>query len=542
EFPMQLLSNLSIRFKVLTIVAGGIAGLIVTLAFNYNATSSNKVTLESVQNIYFPVLERLDANLVRLDKIKENYTTAVIAGDEDILEENAELSQQLTQALTEVAEMDSAEHERIDLILNNFTAYTQTADVVSLGMIEETLDLEAAQPMLKKMNAQLTTTEEGLNNFRGYSYQRFTGAIDGANDASAEALITSIVVGLATALLLGVVGVLIGNSITRNISAVIHSLKEMASGEGDLTTRLRSDSNDEIGTLVEEFNAFVAKLQGVISEVTGSTARVATAAGEMKHVSEMSVVGMNSQQQEINQVVTAMAEMTRSVEGVSDSASRAASTASTASTEADAGKRVVEENMQAISSLAEEVENAAEVIQELESHSEAIGKVLNVIRDIAEQTNLLALNAAIEAARAGEQGRGFAVVADEVRTLATRTHDSTREVHDLINHLQTGTKNAVQTMVQGREQAQASVTQAARVGESLQRIAQGVNEISAMNEQIANAAEEQRAVTQEINNNIVNLGQVVNQVTQDARTAEGDSEKLAQLAEQLRAQISVFRI
>ncbi len=539
---MQLLSNLSIRFKVLTIVAGGIAGLIVTLAFNYNATSSNKVTLESVQNIYFPVLERLDANLVRLDKIKENYTTAVIAGDEDILEENAELAQQLTQALTEVAEMDSAEHERIDQILNNFTAYTQTADVVSLGMIEETLDLEAAQPMLKKMNAQLTTTEEGLNNFRGYSYQRFTGAIDGANDASAEALITSIVVGMATALLLGVVGVLIGNSITRNISAVIHSLKEMASGEGDLTTRLRSDSNDEIGTLVEEFNAFVAKLQGVISEVTGSTTRVATAAGEMKHVSEMSVVGMNSQQQEINQVVTAMAEMTRSVEGVSDSASRAASTASTASTEADAGKRVVEENMQAISSLAEEVENAAEVIQELESHSEAIGKVLNVIRDIAEQTNLLALNAAIEAARAGEQGRGFAVVADEVRTLATRTHDSTREVHDLINHLQTGTKNAVQTMVQGREQAQASVTQAARVGESLQRIAQGVNEISTMNEQIANAAEEQRAVTEEINNNIVNLGQVVNQVTQDARTAEGDSEKLAQLAEQLRVQISVFRI
>ncbi len=539
---MQLFSNLSIRFKVLTIVVGGIAGLIATLAFNYNATSSNKVTLESVQNIYFPVLERLDANLVRLDKIKENYTTAVIAGDEDILEENAELAQQLTQTLTEVAEMDSVEHERIDQILNNFTAYTQTADLVSLGMIEETLDLEAAQPMLKKMNTQFTTTEEGLNNFRGYSYQRFTGAIDGANEASAEALITGMVVGLATALLLGVVGVLIGNSITRNISAVIHSLKEMASGEGDLTIRLRSDSNDEIGTLVEEFNAFVAKLQGVISEVTGSTARVATAAGEMKHVSEMSVVGMNSQQQEINHVVTAMAEMTRSVEGVSDSASRAARTASTASTEADAGKRVVEENMQAISSLAEEVENAAEVIQELESHSEAIGKVLNVIRDIAEQTNLLALNAAIEAARAGEQGRGFAVVADEVRTLATRTHDSTREVHDLINHLQTGTKNAVQTMVQGREQAQASVTQAARVGESLQRIALGVNEITTMNEQIANAADEQNAVTQEINNNIVNLGQVVNQVTQDARTAEGDSEKLAQLAEQLRAQISVFRI
>jgi len=539
---MRPFSDLSIRLKVLIIVVGGIVGLIVTLVFNYNATSSNKVTLERVQSIYFPILERLDASLVRLDKIKENYTTAVIAGDEDILEANAELAPRLTQALNEVAELDRAEHERVDLILGDFIAYTQTANGVSLGMIEGSLDLETAQPMIEKMNAQLATFEEDLNSFRSYSYQRFTGAIDDANGASAEALITGIVVGLTTALLLGVVGVLIGNSITRNISAVIHSLKEMASGDGDLTTRLKSDSNDEIGSLVEEFNAFVAKLQGVISEVTGSTARVATAAGEMKQVSETSVAGMNSQQQEINQVVTAMGEMTRAVEAVSDSASSAANTANTASAEADAGKRVVEENMQVISSLAREVENAAEVIQELESHSESIGKVLNVIRDIAEQTNLLALNAAIEAARAGEQGRGFAVVADEVRTLATRTHDSTREVHDLINHLQTGTKNAVQTMVQGREQAKASVTQAARVGESLQRIATGVNDISVMNELIASAAEEQTAVTREINNNIVNLGQVVNQVTEDARTAEDDSEMLAQLAEQLRAQVSVFKI
>jgi len=539
---MRLFSNLSIRFKVLIIVMGGIIGLVVTLAFNYNVTSRNKITLEKVQTIYFPILERLDANLVRLDKIKENYTTAVLAGDEDMFEDNAGLAQRLMQALNEVVALDSAEQQRVDQILGAFSTYIQTADVVSRGMIEETLDLETAQPMLKKMNAQLVIVEENLKSFRSRGYQRFTKAIDGANETSAKALITGVVVGLTTALLLGVVGMLIGNSITCNISTVIRSLKEMASGDGDLTTRLKSESNDEIGLLVEEFNAFVAKLQEVISEVTGSTDRVATAAGEMKRVSEVSVGGMNSQQQEINQVVTAMAEMTRSVEGVSDSAGRAANAANTASSEADAGKRVVEENMQAINSLAEEVENAAKVIQELQSDSESIGKVLNVIQDIAEQTNLLALNAAIEAARAGEQGRGFAVVADEVRTLATRTHDSTREVHDLISHLQTGTKNAVQSMVQGREQAQASVTQAARVGESLQRIAQGVNEISAMNDQIASAAEEQATVTQEINSNIVNLGQVVNKVAEDADVAEDGSEKLAQLAEQLRAQISVFRI
>ncbi|HGX93719.1 MAG TPA: methyl-accepting chemotaxis protein, partial [Candidatus Tenderia sp.] len=314
------------------------------------------------------------------------------------------------------------------------------------------------------------------------------------------------------------------------------------SGDGDLTLRLKSNSNDEVGTLVDRFNLFVDKLQGVIGQVSNSTVRVAEAAGEMKRVSEVSAVGMNSQQQEIDQVVTAMAEMTSTVDEVAGSAARAAETANVARSEAAAGKQVVEENMQAISKLAADVEHAAEVIQELDSHSDSIGAVLNVIRDIAEQTNLLALNAAIEAARAGEQGRGFAVVADEVRTLATRTHESTREINDMITRLQSGTQSAVQTMSQGREQAQASVDQAAKVGETLERIAQGVEEINGMNIQIASAAEQQAAAVGEINNNIVNLGQVVSQVTEGAHVAEGDSEKLAVLAEQLKTQVSVFKV
>ncbi len=539
---MGIFLNLSIRFKVLTVVVGGIIGLAVTLAFNYSTTNNNKITLEKVRDIYFPTLERLDTNLVRLEKIKETYSAAVIEGEEDLLEEVSDQSKALIQALNEVAMLDSKEQEIVNLLLREFATYIQDADTLSLGMINETIDMKAAQPALLKMNERREALEKELRDFRDRSYHLFTGAIDEANEASVEALTLGAIIGLVTALILGLSGLLIGNSISRNITAVVNSLNEMANGDGDLTQRLKSASNDEIGALVKGFNTFIAKIQGVIVEVTGSTGRVAEAAHEMKQVSEKSVVGMNSQQMEIQQVVTAMAEMTHSVESVAGGAGRAAEVANGARAEASDGKRVVEDNMQAIDRLVGEVEHAAEVIQELEGHSDSIGKVLNVIREIAEQTNLLALNAAIEAARAGEHGRGFAVVADEVRTLATRTHDSTREINEMITRLQTGTQSAVQTMNQGREQAQVSVEQAARVRESLERITQGVEEITDMNVQIASAAEEQSAVTREINNNIVNLGQMVSQVAEDAHVAEDDSEKLAVLAEQLKGQVSVFRV
>ncbi|NOY71473.1 MAG: methyl-accepting chemotaxis protein [Gammaproteobacteria bacterium] len=539
---MHFFLNLSIKFKIWAIVAGGIVGLMVVLAFNYNATSHNKVTLEQVRDIYFPILERLDVNLVRLNKIKESYSAAVIAGEEDMLEEVITLAQSLVQTLNEVATLESRDQAEVDQILKNLTAYIEVANTLSLGLIEETLSATEVPLMMKEMNERLSLSEANFNQFRDHAYQRFTAAIDEANEASAEALIIGIIVGVMMTLVLALAGFLIGNSITRNIAVVVCSLKEMANGEGDLSARLKSESNDEIGVLVDSFNTFVRKIQRVIIEVTGSTDRVAEAANEMMGVSEASVQGMTVQQQEIEQVVSAMAKMTESVDSVSKRAGRAADMANGARAEANDGKAVVEENMQAIDRLAGEVEHAAGVIQELDSHSESIGKVLGVIRDIAEQTNLLALNAAIEAARAGEQGRGFAVVADEVRTLATRTHESTREINDMISRLQAGTRNAVKTMKQGREQAQLSVSHASRVREYLDRITQGVEDISDMNVQIASAAEEQSAVVREINSNTVNLEQVVTEVTKGASMAEQGSENLATLAQQLIKQVSVFKV
>ncbi len=539
---MGLFSKLSIHFKILAIVIGGVSGLTVTLIFNYNSSNQNKIILAQVRDAYFPVLERLDTNLVRLDKIQEIYTNAVISAEEEMLEEIVVLHETTVQILGEVAVLDRENEDTVERTLHDLAAYIQAANVLSLGMIRETLSFDVQQPMLKKMNEQQRLVQEDMRSFRSHAYQRFIDAIDAANETAAKALVMGVSIAVLMALVLVIAGVWIGNSITNNIAVVVRSLKEMAEGEGDLATRLQSNSCDEIGALVEGFNVFIAKIQRVIVDVSGSTNHVAEAANEMKRISHMSTLGMNAQQQEIQQVVTAMAEMTRSVDSVSESANRAANMAHGARTEAQNGKSVVEENMEAIDRLASEVEHAAEVIKELNSQSESIGKILNVIREIAEQTNLLALNAAIEAARAGEQGRGFAVVADEVRTLAIRTHESTREINDMISYLQAGAQNAVQTMKQGREQAQVSVENAIRVRASLDSIVQEVESISEMNVKIASAAEEQSLVTKEINNNIVNLGQVVIQVAEGARVAENGSTNVATLAGQLKRQVSVFKI
>lgn len=539
---MHQFSHLSIRFKVLAIVFGGILGLTITLAFNYNANFQNKSTLENIRNIYFPILERLDANIVRLDSIKELYSSSAIMGEEDMLLEITGIAKMFTKILKEVSSLNNLEINNVKKIQQEFDDYSKIADLLSRGMIDESLDLKQMQGMQKEMAKKLQLLEKDLHQFRKQSYLQFTSAIEQANRGSSDSLYRGIVIGVVTALVLAISGVYIGNSIVNNINSVGRSLNAMAKGRGDLKTRLVSNSHDEISDLVDGFNEFIGKLELVIQDVKNSSTDVADASEEMKKISQMSVIGMNTQKEEIGKVVTSMAEMTNSVMSVSESANNAADIASVTRDEASVGRTVVEGNMESIGKLAKEVEHAASVIEELDKHSESIGSVMNVIRGIAEQTNLLALNAAIEAARAGEQGRGFAVVADEVRTLATRTHESTQEIDEMISRLQSGTSKAVQTMIQGREQAQASVDNAEKVHESLDKIARGIAEISDMNKQIAVATDEQNSFAQEINNNIMNLGQVVYQISDDAHNAEKTSEKVAELAVLLKKEVSVFGV
>lgn len=348
---------------------------------------------------------------------------------------------------------------------------------------------------------------------------------------------------LAIALIIGasLVGIAL-TSMRKRMHLTVETMRDIAQGEGDLTRRMTINGEDELDHLAEAFNQFVERIQNVVAQVAGSTSQLAAAAEELSATSEETSRYVSNQQSETEQVAAAMNEMSATVQEVAKNANDAASGAQAADGASKKGQEVVRNTIRAITQLADEVERTAGVIQEVESNSEEIGRVLEVISGISEQTNLLALNAAIEAARAGEQGRGFAVVADEVRSLARRTQESTKEIRSMIERLQSGSKSAVDAMAVGRERAQAGVSQAEEAGQALDEITVSVTRISDMNTMIASAAEEQSSVAEEINRNIANISNATDQTASGASQTFTASDELARLSADLQSLVNQFKI
>jgi methyl-accepting chemotaxis protein len=336
--------------------------------------------------------------------------------------------------------------------------------------------------------------------------------------------------------------VVFANGIANPLSAAAAALKEIGEGDGDLSKRLDTHAKGEVGEVAHGFNAFAAKIQTLIVEVKSAIVDLSQAAERLNGVVSNTRTEVDEQRRETEQVAAAIHQMAAAVQEVSTNAANASTSAQVADESAIGGQRVVNETISSIQALQGGVNKSSEVIEQLDRDSEHIGTVVNVIKEIADQTNLLALNAAIEAARAGDQGRGFSVVADEVRTLATRTQQSTDEIQTMIEKLQSGARKAVEEMEKSRLQTDQTVEKASHTGEQLNSITTSVSDISGMSMQIATAAEQQTSVADELSRSIQHIADISERASETADQLSSTTNEMSQLENRLTSLVGQFKV
>ncbi|MEJ2692268.1 MAG: methyl-accepting chemotaxis protein, partial [Candidatus Thiodiazotropha sp.] len=340
----------------------------------------------------------------------------------------------------------------------------------------------------------------------------------------------------------GVLGWFFSIQLARPLERIVASMRDISSGSGDLTARLDESAKDELGQLAGAFNTFVLKLDDIMGQVGSSTDELATASEELSTITDDTRRGVEQQQSEIQQVATAIEEMTATVKNVAENSSATADAARLAGNSVNAGKDVLQSNSSAIQQLSRRMAESQEVVSALKEDSTKVGTVLDVIRGIAEQTNLLALNAAIEAARAGEQGRGFAVVADEVRVLAQRTQQSTEEIREIIESLQSRSQQTNQLLNENNEDLGTTVELTEQTEQAFQEIESAVQQLLDMSTQIASATEEQASVTEEISKNVDTINQVAQSTATGAEQTSSSSQMLARLGDNMKSLVRQFKV
>ncbi|MCE4055833.1 methyl-accepting chemotaxis protein [Pseudomonas sp. Au-Pse12] len=450
-------------------------------------------------------------------------------------------NQKIDQARTQYQRLISSPEERAayEQYVNLLTHHRQ----LESQLIELSHDNQL-ESMQKLLNSDLMDSAEKINAALGQLVEINTQYSSTADRTAAEQYTTAFnlvvtLLALATALTLLFAWRLI-RSITLPIANALSAAEAIA--EGDLTRPITVDGGDEAGRLLQAMLTMQNRLRDTLQRISGSAGQLASAAEELNSVTDESARGLTQQNDEIEQAATAVNEMTSAVEEVARNAVSTSEASQSATRSAGDGRDMVRETVTAIERMTGDVQSTANLIGELANESRDIGKVLDVIRGLADQTNLLALNAAIEAARAGEAGRGFAVVADEVRALAHRTQQSTSEIERMIGSIQSGTEHAVDSMRNSTERAESTLNIARGAGLSLDTINSAINEINERNLVIASAAEEQAQVAREVDRNLVNIRDLSVQSTTGANQTRSASSELSVLATDLNSLVTRFQL
>ena len=504
------------------------------------------ITQEYIPSINFLLQADRDAYQAQ---VAERSMLFLKPGAPDYLEMKKQHNENLLQVLERVnkfaaiTQLDDAKP-----LLEKFNSSYSTWKTQSLKIISE-LD---AKSRIGRTNAREISFGVGLKSF---SEMRTT--LDKLSElALAESSVLSQQMNdeMAVATSQQLVGLLIGLAIcagiavffprliTKDLNEINDKLTDIAEGEGDLTARIDIRRKDELGNLAYSVNRFIARLQKMVQEIAINTQSVASSAEELSSVANDVSDSVSKESTAIDMVVTAVTEMGAAVEEVAANTNQTAHQANEASGAATSGRSIVNNTMTEIEVLSSKINDASVVISQLQSEANSIASVLDVIRGIAEQTNLLALNAAIEAARAGEQGRGFAVVADEVRTLASKTQQSTQDIQVMIETLQSGVERAVASMEEGTDKAASTVEIGEKANSALANIETSIQGINDMAAQIASATEQQHQVTEDINKNMTMISELSSHSTQSAQQVTDASAELAQLSTNLQTIVGRFKV
>lgn len=459
-------------------------------------------------------------------------------------EENVGQAIQRVDKFSEIMEMTPEMDEKVKNFNSFLDSWVQGSKAVleqrASGNSEDARKMAVAK--FAALDSQFQQARDEIDSLTELSEKASNGAVESADALAKKAQNTMLVAAGASVVLSVFILIWFPQLISRPLNRVMQSLTQFAEGEGDLTRRLEVAGRDEFGQLSEQFNLFIDKLHEIISQVADVTTRLAATSEELSVITQHTGESVRVQRNDTEQVATALNEMSATAAEVAQNATHTASAASETDDQVSKGRNQLDATSKRITALADEIEKAVTSIKQLEGQSLEIGQVVDVIQSIAEQTNLLALNAAIEAARAGEHGRGFAVVADEVRTLASRTQKSTQEIRDMIEHVQEGATHAVRSVEAGRNEVHATVKEAHETSTVFEAIADEVSKISDRTTQIASAAEEQRSVTEDVNHSVVNISEMAMQTAEGADQTAQASKELSELAALQQGLVGRFKI